>query len=138
MARCQRGAGKRFMTVEENFAPEDLRKAIDSIIGELFVGEGLENLMIRASPVLVEVKAKKIDGTLLKDTFTPALPEKGKIFGQVSRVSREAEAIRLYREIGLSQVEIAQRLDRSQAWVSGVVRRGKINLREKTSKRESK
>jgi len=101
---------------------QDFQKAITDLFNSSAAENDVEKLTITATPTLIEVSARKSDGTVVKNTFTPVSHESVTTYGQVDKADREKEARRLYTTVGLSQTEIAQRLNRSQAWVSGVVR----------------
>ena len=77
---------------------------------------------IDTTPTLIEVTAIKSDGTIIKHTFASTFNESTTMYKQNTKADREKEAKRLYTTVGLTQKEIAQRLNRSQAWVSGVVK----------------
>lgn len=101
---------------------QDFQTAITDLFNSVAIEDAVEKLTINATPTFIEINAIKSDGSIVKNTFTPMTHESVTTHKQNDKIDREKEARRLYTTVGLSQKEIAQRLNRSQAWVSGVVR----------------
>ena len=100
----------------------DFQTAITNLFNSVAIEDDVEKLTINATPTFIEIRAIKSDGSVVKNTFTPTTHESVTTHKRNDKTDREKEARRLYTTEGLSQKEIAQRLNRSQSWVSGVVR----------------
>lgn len=101
---------------------QEFQTVITDLFNTVAIEDGVEKLTINANPTLIEVTAIKSDGTIIKHTFASTSNESTTMYKQNTKADREKEAKRLYTTVGLTQKEIAQRLNRSQAWVSGVVK----------------